>query len=57
MNANERYLYLLAAEREFTCLCNRIVHDGRDPMMVAYGMCEQLAGHLAKYQTLLESVR
>ena len=55
MNANEWFLFLLSAKGEFDALCQQIVHDGRDPLFVAYGLLERLTRSMQKYQMLWEA--
>lgn len=44
------YMYLLAAKLEFEALCKRIVHDGRDPELVASAMLERLAARIRELE-------
>jgi hypothetical protein len=55
MNRDEIYLYLLAAQTEFEQLCRSIVHDGRDPYIVAGAMTEKLGTTVRRYQALWDA--
>ena len=55
MTANEHYLYIQAAQLEFDQLCKQIVHDGRDPAMVAYAMAERLNRHIREFRALWDA--
>jgi len=57
MTSNEKYLYVLSTRIEFEQLCRKIVHDGRDPVMVAHGMVERLAEHLRELIFLVSSMK
>lgn len=55
MTPDEIYLSLLSARLEFLSLTNRIVFDGRDPLIVAETMMDRLAKHLREYQRLWDA--
>jgi len=55
MTANEQYLYMQASQREFEWLCGKIVHDGRDPYIVACALTERLSRRLGELQNLWDS--
>jgi hypothetical protein len=55
MTANEQYLYMQSAQREFEWLCGKIVHDGRDPYIVACALTEKLSRRLGELQALWDS--
>lgn len=48
-------LYLDAARLEFHWLCQKIVHDGRDPFVVAEALFERLVKSNREYQTLWDA--
>jgi len=43
---------MLSARLEFEALCTRIVHDGRDPLIVAHALTRQLSERVAELQNL-----
>ena len=55
MTANEQYLYMQASQREFEWLCGKIVHDGREPHIVACALTERLSRRLGELQNLWDS--
>jgi len=55
MNEDEQFIFIHGAKAEFHWLCNKIVHDGRDPYLVAEAMLEELAKSMRGYQLLWDS--
>ena len=55
VNNAESETFMDAAGLEFSALCNKIVADGRDPDMVAYGMKQSLSRRLRELRLLWES--
>ena len=43
---------MLSARLEFEALCIRIVHDGRDPLIVAHALTQQLSEQVTELQNL-----
>jgi hypothetical protein len=54
MKRSDEYLFLLAAQREFEWLCKKIIHDGRDPYIVACEMTAQLSKYMRQMRELWE---
>jgi hypothetical protein len=54
MTNDEIYLYMLSSRLELEWLLRKIIHDGRDPLIVAYALTEKLALHLNYYKNLWE---
>ncbi|MDZ4341325.1 MAG: hypothetical protein U1E51_02675 [Candidatus Binatia bacterium] len=48
-------VYNQAASNEFHHLCKTIVHDGRDPYIVAEAMLERLVQAMREYQALWDA--
>lgn len=48
-------MYYLAASEEFKWLCRAIVHDGRDPDLVAMAMTEKLQRRVREMQVLVKA--
>ena len=44
-----------SARKEFHFLCEKIIHDGRDPYIVAEAMLERLVSAMRDYKKLWEA--
>jgi len=55
MTRDEQRTFMASADYEFDWLANKIVHDGRLPWVVAFGMTDKLSKQVNYYQGLWEA--
>jgi hypothetical protein len=52
MKQDDLCMYVFAAQREFEWLCGQIIHDGRDPGLIALVMTDKLVRRVRELNDL-----